>query len=396
MKIFIVSPTESVVSKRGDRHPKLANAFVGLGHKVEYISSDFYHAEKRYFSAEEINKNISDLPYKLILVHTTSYKSNVSVKRTFGYIKLSWISFWHLLWNMQPGDILIVPCRPPELIFMARLLKLFKGIRFIMDVRDVWPDGLPLGRDILSRAFSIYCRVLNRIGGPGADYTFYTAVGFLEWTLKFVDKSSTAFVPLGYDADRWKSSVALTLDDFPKITVEGSPVPVIKLVFVGDFAKAMEIDGLVRAVAGNPRYTLTFIGGGERLQEVKALVAKLGCANIDFLGRMSKDDVVAAMACYHVSVIPLKVKFSMPNKLFDAIGAKRPLLVFGKNDAADFVVSNNIGWALPFGDNQEFCFLNTLTPLDIVKASDRIENICIEYSKNILYTQMADKILSFS
>lgn len=77
-RLFIVSPTESCLTRRGDRHPKLAARFAAQGWNVCYISSDFYHAEKHHFSTEEIAAARERAGYELKLFHVPAYGDNIS------------------------------------------------------------------------------------------------------------------------------------------------------------------------------------------------------------------------------------------------------------------------------------------------------------------------------
>ena len=382
-QIFIISPTESCLTHRGDRHPKLAVKFQEAQWSVCYISTDFYHAEKRYFTQEEINSGRKAIDYELKLFHIPAYKDNISASRLLGYILLAIKSFFFLLPRVRRKDVLLVPCRPAEILLVGRLLKLFCRVHLVMDVRDVWPDGLPLKKILHHQLFASYCKMLNYCSAPGADLIFYTANGFLPWIRKYSSRESY-FIPLGYDENRWKNAQVLSEKDFED--------NVIRLVFVGDLAKSMQIHDLVSAIASNPHYHLTFIGGGERLDETKNLVQHLHAENITFCGRMTKEEVTKAMQQQHISIIPLKVKFSMPNKLFDALGAKRPILVYGKNDAADFAVQEKIGWQLDFDAGQEKEFFQQLSIHDIIAASNQIDQIRQQYSKESLYQKMSKSI----
>ena len=383
--VYIISPTESILTHRGDRHPRLASHLNNKGYNICYITTDFYHAEKRFFTKEEMESARQRSSYEIKIFHICGYRDNVSLGRLWGYIVLSLKIFIFLLKRVHRQDVILVSCRPPEMMLVARWLKCLKGCMLILDVRDVWPDGLPLrGGNIVHRLFKSYCNLLNCFSAGGADFAFYTAKGFLTWLLRYCPKEKTAFIPLGYSGKRWESSRELAPSDFE----DG----LIQLVFVGDLAKSMDVVGLLRSVAANSRYSLTFIGGGERLEETRSLVKELNAKNIFFLGRFTQEQVVEAMQKYHVSVVPLNVKFSMPNKLFDALGARRPLLVYGNNDAADFVDEHHIGWKMPFDEKVTEDFLNKWKTEEIVDASRHIGEIRDGYSKEYLYQRMIEEI----
>lgn len=375
-KIIIISPTESVLTKRGNRHPVLAEKLACEGYEVLYLTTDFYHAEKRRFAKEEIRNALKSIPYKIKFFRSISYDSNISINRFIGNIKSAFSMFLFLLKHGQKADVLLIPSRPPEFVFVASLLKRLKGLSVIVDVRDVWPDGLPLKDKWSHKVFWNYCNLVYFLSAkPGSIYV-YTAPGFLNWIKKFGAESHSSFIPIGFDGDRWQCCTVLKDADLG---------PVINLVYVGDLARTMNIAPIFQAVAGHNRFTLTFIGGGEQLDEIKSAVKKTNVSNIFFKGFIPKDQVVVELQHMHVTVIPMDAKYVMPNKLFDALGSFRPVLVFGENDAASFVEENNIGWSLPFAKDAAMDFLEGLTTKDILVKSENISKIRGLYTKEFLY-----------
>lgn len=383
--IFIVSPTESVLTRRGDRHPKLAATLNQKGHKVCYVSTDFYHADKRFFSREEIENAVQRTPYELKLFHVCGYGDNISIGRLWGYVVLACKVFFFLLKRVHRGDVIIVPCRPPEVMLAARWIKILKRSSLLLDVRDVWPDGLPLRRsNPIHCLFYSYCVILNRLAARGADFAFYTATGFRDWLFKFLPEEKSAFIPLGYDADRWQKARPIVFEDFQS--------GVVKLLFVGDYAYDIELKPLIKAVGERKSFLLTFIGGGDRLDEAMRIVQENDYQNVVFKGRLDKETTASQTIQNHLILIPKNVKYSLPNKFFDGIGAYRPLLVWGNNDASEIAVSEGIGWKLNFNRGEEEPFLDTLTPELLIAASSAIAKIRSKYSKEVLTETMIQHI----
>ncbi len=383
-KIFIVSPTESLMTKRGNRHPVLAEKLKGYGYNITYLTTNYYHAEKRKFTNNEINEFITNVPYRVKVVSTIAFSRNISIKRLMGNIKAACIVMFYLLKHCYMKDILIVPSRPPEFMVFAALLKYIRCIKVVIDVRDIWPDGLPLNSTITHKIFKAYCNALNSYTACSGDYYMYTSSGFIEWIHRYKKNSNADFVPLGFDINRWKKCRPL---------IEQNIESVIKFVYVGDLASTIEIEPFVHAIARNDNFSLTFIGGGEKLQEIKNLVDKLNALNVHFKGFIPKEQVVAEMQNFHITVIPMKVKYVMPNKMFDSIGCFRPILVFGYNDAADFVKTNDIGWVLPFDTQEVRNFFDTLDKKEILVKSRNIARIRDSFSKDFLYAKAIGKIV---
>ena len=49
-KILILSPFENIMTKRGNRHPLIADLLQKEGYDLTYITTNFYHADKTFFS----------------------------------------------------------------------------------------------------------------------------------------------------------------------------------------------------------------------------------------------------------------------------------------------------------------------------------------------------------
>ncbi|MRS04210.1 glycosyl transferase family 1, partial [bacterium] len=157
--IFVVGPTESMLTRRGNRHPALAQYLVDQGFSLEYVTSNFYHAEKRWFSSEEIAIAKQDAPYKLTVKQCIGYKANISFQRILSNILLSINFFFYLLPRLNKNSILILPSRPVEMIFAAAMLRLLRNVTVALDIQDIWPDMLVVRSKVKKLFFTLYCNI---------------------------------------------------------------------------------------------------------------------------------------------------------------------------------------------------------------------------------------------
>jgi hypothetical protein len=117
-------PFESCLTKRGDRTPNLASFLIQKGYEVLFITTNFNHAEKSYFSDNYINKKRKNINYDLIVLKNIGYKDNISVRRVISHISYSLKIFIYLIFYKKPYEIIITQSRPPELIFLSFIIKL--------------------------------------------------------------------------------------------------------------------------------------------------------------------------------------------------------------------------------------------------------------------------------
>lgn len=122
-------------------------------HNVEIITSDFNHGTKDYFSSIVHNEN-----YKITMLHEGTYHKNVSIKRFFA----------HYVWGCNVGKYLknrkkpdVVYCAVPTLMASYEAARYCEenGIKFIVDVQDLWPEAfqmffnIPVVSDIIFLPF---------------------------------------------------------------------------------------------------------------------------------------------------------------------------------------------------------------------------------------------------
>jgi len=221
MNITIITPSENSLTKRGNRLPFLADLLVKSGHNVRYISSNFYHGEKRSFSKKEISEATKEKRYDQIFFSVPGYQSNYSLLRTITHQIFAIKVFFYLISNPSP-DLVIIPSRPPEMIFTVTMTKFLKRYKMILDVSDIWPDAFP-SRDLFYIFFSIYCNFFQYLSIPFQKYFVFTSPMFLKWVQRYQKKCKPQFITLGFDKDRWNQQGQLLLKLHPieeKIVME--------------------------------------------------------------------------------------------------------------------------------------------------------------------------------
>lgn len=337
-KVFIVGPTESVLTKRGNRHPALAKFLIDDGYDLKYVTSDFYHAEKRWFSKKEIAEAKNQVPYDLKVIRCLGYRKNISVRRVISNSLFSLRVFFYLLPRLNKKTVLILPSRPVEMIFVASMLRLLRGSSVALDIQDIWPDMLLVRSSMKRFFFKIYCNTYLYPSLRFIDKFFHVAPSFINWLHRYAPYKSSVFVPLGYDSERWNSVVP-----FRK---KSSSDP-INLVCVALLQDAIDVMPLLEAINRNEHFHLTLIGDdgkGERYPEVISYINRHEMQNVTLIGRVNPEKMWEYLQSMDVGVIPM-ISSSIPNKFFDYIASYIPILVLGENDTADIVKKLQIGWS---------------------------------------------------
>ncbi len=383
-KLYLIGPTESILTKRGNRFPNLANFFDSNGYEIIYYTSNFYHAEKRFFSKKEINQVTKNLNYKLEVLNVLGYYSNVSARRVISNFMFSIFLFFKLLFKISKYDKIILPSRPVELIFFIAILKKFRGCKIYLDIQDIWPDALQIESKIKKKIFEFYCYIFLK---PSLRYytsTFHVAPSFKFWLKRYASKTPSIFVPLGWENERW-SNVKST---------DHKEHNIIKMVCVAQLQHQIDVIPILKVLKNNHKLHLTILGedgSGERYEEVISYINSHNIQNINIVGKIERHEMIKYLEDKSIGISPM-ITSSIPNKIFDYIAAKLPVIVLGENDSSNFVCDNNIGWRCSFNSKDLDDLLKKLNTIDIQSKKNQVILVRDKFSRDILH-QKINKII---
>ena len=116
----------------------LSKILLERGHKVEIISTRFFHQKKLFRKSLATNVYLDGL--KETLIDSIGYKSNVSLLRLLDHHLLSWNLLINLFARKERPDVLFVGYPPIEWSLVTIIYSIFKRIPLVLDVKDLWPD----------------------------------------------------------------------------------------------------------------------------------------------------------------------------------------------------------------------------------------------------------------
>jgi hypothetical protein len=363
--IYLIGPTESVLTQRGNRFPNLAEYLVEKGGKVCYLTTNHYHAEKRHFNDSEIEQAVTSVNYELVVFRTLGYTSNISIRRITHNVLMSWKMYlWLSSKDLQPKDILIIPSRPVELIFAIGFLKRAKGFRSIMDVQDIWPDALSFMGGVRYKLFKTYCDFFLKRSLKSYSWFLLVAPSFENWVKRYTSDSQSVFVPLGWENNRWQS-IGNKIQHSRKIEV----------VCVAKLQLQIDVLPFIKALGKTDSIRLTIIGedgSGDRYNEVNDYLERSKSANVSFISSLSRENLANELTLFDIGLVPM-ITTSIPNKVFDYMAAGLPQIVLGNNDSSAFVEREGLGWSCSFNED------------DIVNLLERLDKNSIQaYHHNVL------------
>ncbi|WP_409540576.1 glycosyltransferase [Gillisia xinjiangensis] len=377
-KTYLIGPTESILTKRGNRFPNIAQFLTDEGEEVIYFTSNFYHAEKRFFKLEEIDFEKEQIEYKLKVLKVLGYYNNVSIRRVLNNLFFSIYVFSLLLFKVKRNDKILLPSRPVELIYFISLLKKIKGVRIILDIQDIWPDALDIKNKRKKRIFEIYCHAFLSPSLKNYDKAFYTAPTFKKWLKRYSINTPSVLIPLGWEDARWEDiTKAELVNNFYKI----------KLVCVAQLQHQINVLPILEVLRNNKNYHFTIIGEdgkGARYEEVTSFIKKNEIDNVEIIGKVDRDKMKSYLEDKDIGILPM-ITPSIPNKIFDYLASYLPIIVLGDNDSSEFVLENQIGWSCGFNSKELSIKLLDISEEEIRIKRKTVETIREKYSRNHLH-----------
>lgn len=126
-----------------------------------------------------------------------------------------------------------------------------------------------------------------------------------------------------------------------------------RIFYAGSFAKDRDIASMISVIKNLEFVNLELAGWGECEKELADLIKNI--PNISFLGMISYEQVIQKtlqsdllFALYNPII--RNNRYASPNKLFEAMMCRKPIIVNDGTTMADIVRKENCGIVIPYGD----------------------------------------------
>lgn len=288
------------------------------------------------------------------------------------------------------GRFDVVVCTSPPLFLAQSGMTIAKnaGARFILDVRDIWPDvAYEMGSFTPG---SIYGRVFNRISTKAyhrADLITTVSPGKVKLlqqklsadSLGTVDK--VKLIPNGLDLEFLNQEEASDIISAYHL-IEDPPC-----VYVGNIGLAQGLSTLLLIAEKRPDKRFLLFGKGAEEAAICSQIANKGISNVSVCGCVDSQGVYTLLKhalCAYVPLKNSKMTNSVPTKLFEALGCGCPVLLAAQGDAADILEKSGLGFTVPPEDAE-----GLLRAFDAIVETDwsesnresAIKYVCEEHSR---------------
>lgn len=313
-------------TKGYDRFKFLSAMLVKAGFKVDLITTTFQHWEKKQRDISDPSYDAE--PFNVVFIKEPGYRKNIDLKRVSSHAKAA-KNLADYFEGHGDYDLIYAEIPPNDVALVCAKYAQKKGIPFIADVNDLWPEAMrmvidiPLISDVLFYPLARDARETYRrctaVVGTSDEYA--------TRPLRDMDKPVEHItIYVGNEVGAFDEEAHQ--EEYAVVKPDGE----FWLTYAGTIGASYDIKTMVLAADllnknGHEDIVFKILGGGPDKEELEKLSNKLDC-RVDFVGYMPH----SAMAAYLVKSDVLVNSFvrkapqSIVTKIGDYLAAGKPMI----------------------------------------------------------------------
>ncbi len=333
----------------------LARALVQAGHQVEMITS---HNQQTYKQQQIDGISVHYLP--------VFYANQLGFwQRIRAFVVFFWKAYQKAK-KIQHAEICYATSTPLSIGLLAWLLKKTTGLKYIFEVRDLWPQA-PVALGIIKNKWLI--RVLYQVEKKiyqNAETIIALSPGIRESIQTKAPDKKVILIPNLADTVFFQPKIRS--DDREKFTI----------LYTGTLGTANHLEHLLdlahyAMAQSENRLCFKIMGEGKMRDTLLHKAQKLALNNLEFLEAGNKEAVREALyqaQAVYVSFADVPVlQTNSPNKFFDALAAAKLVIVNVRGWLKDLVEAHQCGFYAS-NENQES---NLRQLREFIESSEKLE-----------------------
>ena len=265
-------------------------------HEVEIVTSDFDHGAKAYIDYE-----IEKHDFKITMLHEGAYPTNVCLQRFYGHYVWGRNVRKYLAGRKKPD---VIFCAIPTLMASYEAAKYCEknGIRFVIDIQDLWPEAfqmvfnIPVVSQVIFAPFTFLANGIYK----RADGICGVSDTYCERALKVnkkCKKGTTVFLGTELDTfDQYAAGTPIIPDK------EGE----VRLAYCGTLGASYDLTCVIDAIEklNDPSLHFVVMGDGPKKEEFENR-AKEKKINATFTGRLQYEAMCCLLSHCDIPINPI-------------------------------------------------------------------------------------------
>lgn len=323
----------------GSRFNEMTRQWTEWGHEVTVLSG-MMHANGKEKRQEYKGKYFVKKQHDAVQVwrcHVSESYNNGFLGRLWGYFSFVFSSIWAGIFKSKDKyDVILVTSPPLFVGITAYILSKFKGIPFVFEVRDLWPESA-IDTGVVTNTFIIkFAYWFEGFMYKKASLINVLTPAFKDTliTKKAVPQEKIIFIPNAADFDISDQILNSAFDKEAFKKDKGWQGKNI-ITYVGAHGVANHLIQVIETAEliknSLPNVLFVLIGNGMEKPMLIKEAEKRGCSNVVFLDAVPKVEVFKYILISDFGASVLKkvdtFKTIYSNKTFDYMACKRPLFL---------------------------------------------------------------------
>lgn len=335
-KIAILTMGVRLKDEKGyTRFGYLAEFLTGMGYQVDLITTTFQHWEKAQRDLRQIKKDVAAgvYPYKLRFIYEPGYRKNIDPLRVLSHK----IAAKNLKKMLEKGpldgrdyDLIYAEIPPNDVALAAAEYAKKKGIPFVADVNDLWPEAMRMVLDIpvvsdaafypLKRDAEKVYSLVSGIVGTSDEYRDRPSKNQSRDIPKETVYVGNEIAEFDRGAEEYMAETAKPEGEF-WVTYAGT-------IGTSYDIRTMILAGEKLAEEGHEEIKIKILGDGPLKEELEALADSRQIRNVEFTGYAPYEEMAAYLKQSDILVNSFvkKAPQSIVTKIGDYLAAGKPMI----------------------------------------------------------------------
>lgn len=327
-KIAVISMGVKLNGEKGySRFRYIGDFLSDAGYQVDLITTTFQHWEKAQRDIDAIKKE--DYKFQLKFIYEPGYRKNIDPRRIWSH-HIAAKNLTKLLEKEGDYDLIYCEIPPNDVALAAAEYAKKKGIPFVPDVNDLWPEAMRMVLDI-----PVISDILFYPLQRDAEKVYSLVSGIIGTSDEYRDR------PLKHqnlDVPRKTVYVGNEIAEFDKGAETYGP-QIQKgpgefwVSYAGTIGTSYDIRTMVLAGKelldrGMDQIKIKILGGGPLKEELENLAKEKECTNVEFVGYAPYPKMAAYLTKSDILVNSFvkKAPQSIVTKIGDYLAAGKPMI----------------------------------------------------------------------
>ena len=347
----------------GSRWNQFAKYWSEKGHQVKVLAGSVHYATGKkapQYKGKFVVKEQEDENVEVFRCHVSQAYNKNFVGRLWAYFSFAFSTILVGLFKVGKVDVIICTSPPLTVGITGWILSKLKRVPMVFEVRDLWPESA-IDTGVLTNKLLIKISYwLERKSYKSASWINVLTPAFEKALIekKNIRPDRISMIPNGADLDIFKPGQLNNwvrekhdLGDSFVVTYVGAHGVANHLIQLLDAAKLLKDHKDVK---------IMLVGDGMQKKMLVEKAKELQLENVVFVDSVPKDKIVDYVAASNVCTAVLKkvdtFKTVYPNKVFDYMSAKRPIILAIDGVARELIENAGAGLfvepenARPFAD----------------------------------------------